>query len=162
MRPLLCQCVILTSLHEDLSEPFLLLTSSLTSCFPVSPASAGSAVTQHFIHNTHWWLQQETGQIQQPIDFKQYPTIYFDCFSSVRCFLKIHLEPNNRKTTAICVAFKDTSLPQLVFHLSVTFVHMYNIINCLSLAEHGNTWLHSLNTKRSINSTAAYKDPTAS
>ncbi len=76
MRPLLCQCVIITSLREDSSKPFLLLTSSLTSCFPVRPASAGSAVTEHFIHNAHWWLQQERGQIQQPTDFKQYPTIY--------------------------------------------------------------------------------------
>lgn len=49
----------------DFNELFLLLTSSLTSCFPVSPASALSAAPRHLVRwHTHWRLQRATGQIQ--------------------------------------------------------------------------------------------------
>lgn len=72
MRPLLCQCVILTSgLHEDCSETFLLLTSSLTSCFPVSPASAKSAVNTATSSTTHTDdFNQEQAKSNTPLTVK--------------------------------------------------------------------------------------------
>ena len=129
-RPWLCRCVIISSLHEDFSKgPFLLLTSSLTSCFSSEPCCNRALHPQTHTDD----FNQKTGQIQQPIDFKTISYNYtYTVFSSCRLFFFNKLQLKQGGTTGYFVwRFKDTFASHnfnWFFHLCVTLHRMYNII----------------------------------